>query len=174
MTDAAKEMLELADKIRWENDKWRKWATEHDVPEKEVLACYAKVPVAVLYKAEAALRSAASAPSQAVTGEAREEPTLLCDVFLPPATILRKGVKLSVLMAALSVKHRPPIEAIPSQAIVAGGVRAALEHARVRFECLAEEFDKAGDNASWAMCSVDAERMSRALALPAPEPQREE
>jgi hypothetical protein len=56
----------------------------------------------------------------------------------------------------------------PSQAIVAGGVRAALEHARVRFECLAEEFDKAGDSASWAMCSVDAERMSRALALSAP------
>lgn len=46
--------------------------------------------------------------------------------------------------------------------------REALEHARARFECLAEEFEKAGDETSWAMCSVDADRMTRALAVPQP------
>jgi hypothetical protein len=44
--------------------------------------------------------------------------------------------------------------------------REALEHARVRFECLAEQFEEAGDTASWAMASVDADRMRAALASP--------
>jgi hypothetical protein len=39
----------------------------------------------------------------------------------------------------------------------------ALKHALARFECLAEQFEETGDTASWAMCSVDADRMRRAL-----------
>ncbi len=51
---------------------------------------------------------------------------------------------------------QPPVE----------GLREALEHARVRFECLADDFEKAGRTVDWAMCSVDAERMNAALASP--------
>ena len=39
-----------------------------------------------------------------------------------------------------------------------------LRHARTRFECLAEDFNKAGDTVSWAMCSVDAGMMDKAIA----------
>jgi hypothetical protein len=39
----------------------------------------------------------------------------------------------------------------------------ALKHALARFECLAEQFEETGDTASWVMCSVDADRMRRAL-----------
>lgn len=39
----------------------------------------------------------------------------------------------------------------------------ASEHALVRFECLADQFEEAGDTASWAMASVDADRMRKAL-----------
>ena len=42
--------------------------------------------------------------------------------------------------------------------------REALKHALARFECLAEQFEESGDTASWAMCSVDADRMRKALA----------
>lgn len=52
---------------------------------------------------------------------------------------------------------------------VAPDVRQALEHARVRFQCLSDQFDEAGDTASWAMASVDSDRMTKALAsLPVP------
>lgn len=134
MTDAAKEMLELAARIQGSLGPFN-FITK---AEREMVV--------------AALRSAASAPSQTGTipiyDEAAEPTPYLIEQFRKYGSA--------------------------SQAIVAGGVRNALEHARVRFECLADEFDKAGDNASWAMCSVDAEHMSRALALPAPEPQRTE
>jgi len=46
----------------------------------------------------------------------------------------------------------------------AAQMREALRHAQVRFECLADEFEKAGDTASWAMCRVDAGRMFKALS----------
>jgi hypothetical protein len=158
MTDAAKEMLELyklpfkvvGGSIRDANDGYvAELSGVHGSPMRDAMAAFL---------VECANRSAASAPSQT----ARE------------ADIRRTNVELAerynIDLAAL-----PPVPEAPSQAIVAGGVlpkgiRETLEHARVRFECLAEEFDKAGDNVSWAMCSVDAERMSRALA--APEPQR--
>jgi len=42
-------------------------------------------------------------------------------------------------------------------------IRDALYHAKARFECLADDFEKSGDTVQWAMCSVDAERMDRAL-----------
>jgi len=57
----------------------------------------------------------------------------------------------------------------------AAQMREALRHAQVRFECLADEFEKAGDTASWAMCRVDAGRMFKALsALPKPAVETEE
>lgn len=40
----------------------------------------------------------------------------------------------------------------------------ALEHALVRFECLEDHFKETGDEAMWAMSSVDADRMRKALA----------
>lgn len=43
-------------------------------------------------------------------------------------------------------------------------IRDALEHARARFQCLADEFRDDECVVNWAMCSVDAERMERALA----------
>lgn len=52
----------------------------------------------------------------------------------------------------------------PAETAAKADLREALEHAKTRFECLAEDFEKAGDNVQWAMCSVDAERMGRALA----------
>jgi len=42
-------------------------------------------------------------------------------------------------------------------------VTKTLQHARARFKCLADEFEKSGDTASWAMCKTDAEMMDRAL-----------
>lgn len=44
-------------------------------------------------------------------------------------------------------------------------IREALQHAKARFECLAEDFKDDESNVNWAMCSVDAERMTRALEL---------
>jgi len=41
----------------------------------------------------------------------------------------------------------------------------AIKHAKARFECLAEDFQVDKNNVDWAMCSVDAERMTRALDL---------
>lgn len=40
----------------------------------------------------------------------------------------------------------------------------ALEHALVRFRCLEDQFEESGDTASWAMCSVDADRMEKILS----------
>lgn len=40
----------------------------------------------------------------------------------------------------------------------------ALEHALARFRCLEEQFEESGDTASWAMCSVDADRMEKTLS----------
>lgn len=42
-------------------------------------------------------------------------------------------------------------------------VVGALEHALVRFRCLEDQFEESGDTASWAMCSVDADRMEKIL-----------
>lgn len=44
-------------------------------------------------------------------------------------------------------------------------LRGAVEHAGVRFACLADDFKDDENNVNWAMCSVDAERMAKALAL---------
>lgn len=51
------------------------------------------------------------------------------------------------------------------------GLRAAVEHARVRFECLMDEFAEGGghtDEVLQVMSEVDAERMDRALAALTP------
>lgn len=44
-------------------------------------------------------------------------------------------------------------------------MKEALEHAKARFQCLADEFKGDECNVNWAMCSVDAERMDRALPV---------
>jgi hypothetical protein len=44
-------------------------------------------------------------------------------------------------------------------------MKEALEHAKARFECLAEDFKDDECNINWAMCSVDAERMIKALTV---------
>lgn len=41
--------------------------------------------------------------------------------------------------------------------------RKALEHAQVRFKCVADDANERGDEAGWAMASVDADRMTAAL-----------
>ena len=41
--------------------------------------------------------------------------------------------------------------------------RKALEHAQVRFRCVADDAEERGDTAAWAMASVDADRMATAL-----------
>ncbi len=41
--------------------------------------------------------------------------------------------------------------------------RKALEHAQVRFKCVADDANERGDEAGWAMASVDADIMTAAL-----------
>lgn len=43
-------------------------------------------------------------------------------------------------------------------------IKEALEHARARFDCLAEDFAAKGQDVDRAMCEVDAGRMGQALA----------
>jgi hypothetical protein len=45
----------------------------------------------------------------------------------------------------------------------AAPMRDAVEHALTRFECLEDHFKEAGDEALWAMSSVDADRMRKAI-----------
>lgn len=43
-------------------------------------------------------------------------------------------------------------------------LRDVLKHAQTRFECLAEDFTKAGEDVDRAMCETDAELMAAALS----------
>ena len=57
-----------------------------------------------------------------------------------------------------------PLYAAPVPQPEGPQAREALEHAQVRFRCIADEAEERGDTAGWAMASVDAERMAKAIA----------
>jgi len=61
-------------------------------------------------------------------------------------------------------RQRDAREAWNRRANAYADLAAAVEHANVRFQCVADEAKERGDNAGWAMASVDADRMAAALA----------
>lgn len=94
------------------------------------------------------------------------------DIALATSYLLGRGMEQSSIDAIREYRGETwqdaldEIAALRSPSGSAGAMREALYHAQARFECLAEDFDKAGDITSWAMCNVDAGMMFKALAAP--------
>lgn len=103
--------------------------------------------------------------------------TFECNVCAAPATLQSQTMQpagkgeepgMRQVKAALShaeiTEHNNRVAASAVRPDAPVGVKAALEHALVRFKCLEDHFKEIGDEALWAMSSVDADRMRKALA----------
>ena len=130
-------------------------------------------PVPVCQEAVAEITRLRAQISASADGKGAEPVAWLYEVFIGDGCWSQKYSDTRIVPEKWIRNIRPLYLAPPSPP--AAQMREALRHAQVRFECLADEFEKAGDTASWAMCRVDAGRMFKALsALPKPAVETEE